>query len=132
MFPNLSLAPQWFGRCGPLNHYEAVGTGGVVGKGLLAVKQPLLGSPVEKSREEEEVSKSRKVRLLGVPQRDIIYYTHTQVVKRWEKHRCEGESTDSKAETFYNKMQGEICQPEGGRRFMTRRCAILDMHASTG
>ena len=36
----------------------------------------------------------------------LIY--DTRVVVRWEKQRCEDQSTDSRAETFYNRMLGEI------------------------
>ena len=65
------------GRCGLLNHYGAVGTS------LLAVTQTLLGSSVERSREEEELSKSRRVRLCGCsPQAPMR--TISVVVYMWE------------------------------------------------
>ena len=45
-----------------------------------------------------------------------------------------GESTDCRAETFYNIMYGEIymtARRGGGRRFTTRRCSVLAVHVST-
>jgi len=42
----------------------------------------------------------------------LIY--DTRLVERWEKRRCEGQITDIRAETFYNRIEGEIYDSQKG------------------
>jgi len=49
---------------------------------LFAVKQPLLGSPVDRRLEEEDLSKSRKVRLCGCSQHTCHFRREWKIPNR--------------------------------------------------